>query len=80
MQSNRVKKLLKLAAVAAALVSGLWHSDFRGTSAAEPQDQRRRFEIVGVDAPLDQRAGSDDGAAFVIHLTGDTHGGLEPCG
>jgi hypothetical protein len=44
------------------------------------QQPRRRVEIIGVSVPAAERAGADDGAAFAIHFTGDTHGSLQPCG
>jgi hypothetical protein len=42
--------------------------------------QRPPLEIAGYQATMDERLGKDDGAAFVIHFTGDIHGTLEPCG
>jgi len=40
----------------------------------------RLFEIAGMNIPLEQRVGIDDGAAFVVHFAGDTRGSLDPCG
>ena len=55
-----------------------------GASAAQdqasPADAQRRFEIVGLGTPLNERPGKDDGASFVVHFVGDIHGSLEPCG
>jgi hypothetical protein len=45
------------------------------------QDQPRKpLELVGINAPLETRAGVDDGAAFAVQFGGSTHGSLEPCG
>lgn len=45
------------------------------------QDQSARlFEITGMDVPLEKRVGVDDGAAFVVHFSGDTRGSLDTCG
>ena len=52
-----------------------------GQTAAGNQEQPRRpLEFVPVSAPLETRAGTDDGAAFAIQFMGSTHGSLEPCG
>jgi hypothetical protein len=40
----------------------------------------RLFEIAGMNMPLEQRIGVDDGAVFVVHFAGDTHGSLDVCG
>lgn len=47
---------------------------------ARPDNVQRRFEMVGLGTPLNERPGKDDGASFVIHFVGDIHGSLEPCG
>ena len=44
------------------------------------QEDRSRLEIVGQQVPANERVGSDDGASFVLHFTGEIHGSLEPCG
>jgi hypothetical protein len=40
----------------------------------------RLFEIAGMNVPFEQRVGVDDGADFVVHFVGDTHGSLDVCG
>lgn len=40
----------------------------------------RLFEIAGMDMQLEKRVGVDDGAAFVVHFSGDTRGSLDTCG
>jgi hypothetical protein len=40
----------------------------------------RLFEFAGMDMPLEKRVGVDDGAAFVVHFSGDTRGSLDSCG
>ena len=53
----------------------------RSGHARSGQEQpRRALEFVPVSAPLETRAGTDDGAAFAIQFMGSTHGSLEPCG
>ncbi len=42
--------------------------------------ERPKVEIIGFSTPLSERLGADDGAALVVHFSGDTHGSLEPCG
>ena len=69
---------VKLVAVLVICGAGLF-AEFRATGGAEAQTQRS-FELVGVDVPLEKRVGVDDGAAFVIHFGGDTHGNLDTCG
>jgi hypothetical protein len=51
----------------------------RTTTAAQEQPARL-FEIVGMSVPFEQRVGVDDGAAFVVHFSGDTRGTLDTCG
>jgi hypothetical protein len=51
------------------------------TSTAGAQGQPARlFEIAGMNMPLLERVGVDDGAAFVVHFAGDTRGSLDVCG
>jgi hypothetical protein len=40
----------------------------------------RLFEIAGIELPFEKRVGVDDGAAFVVHFSGDTRGSLDTCG
>ena len=39
-----------------------------------------RLELVGMQATMAERLGTDDGMSFAIHFGGETHGSLEPCG
>ncbi|MGA9774038.1 MAG: hypothetical protein WBV94_33715 [Blastocatellia bacterium] len=67
--------LISVAAVICSCLPG------QQTRAGVGQDQpRKQLEFVGVNAPLETRAGVDDGAAFAVQFGGSTHGGLEPCG
>ncbi len=50
------------------------------TATATQDRPARLFEFVGMDVPLEKRFAPDDGAAFVIHFAGDTHGSLDTCG
>ena len=40
----------------------------------------RLFEIAGMNVPFEQRVGVDDGAALIVHFSGDTKGSLDVCG
>ena len=71
----RLLKLIAISSVAALAVFAQVHS----TVAAQEQPGRL-FELVGMNVPLEQRVGVDDGAAFVVHFSGDTHGNLDTCG
>ena len=78
MQRQKRLTLLKLAAiVSVATIAAAIH--LHKTAAAQDQPGRL-FEIVGMSVPLEQRIGVDDGAAFVVHFSGDTHGTLDACG
>ena len=81
MQSGKRLKRIKLVLVSiVACITG-WSLSSQGISSSVPQQEdRNRFEIVGQDTPTDDRFGADDGAAFILHFTGDIHGSLEPCG
>jgi hypothetical protein len=78
MQKQIRLNLLKLAAIVllATLVAAL-HVQMNAAAQDQPG---RLFEIAGMTMPLEQRIGSDDGAAFVVHFSGDTRGVLEACG
>ena len=81
MHSRKRLKPIKLILVSVvACISG-WCLPLQGISSSiSQQEDRSRFEIVGQDTPTDARFGADDGAAFILHFTGDIHGSLEPCG
>jgi hypothetical protein len=81
MQNQKMNKRIKLIAVAmlSAFASYLLPWPDTGASAAQ-QRQYARPEIIGQETPYNERFGSDDGAAFAIHFSGDIHGNLEPCG
>jgi len=71
------RSILKLITTSAAVLALL----FNLRSAASSQDQSGRlFEMAGMTLPLEQRIGVDDGAAFVVHFSGDTRGTLDACG
>jgi hypothetical protein len=81
MQKQNTIKRIKL--VAAAIIMVSFFTCFRAgqTAASGEQEQpRRALELVPTTAPLETRAGTDDGAAFAIQFFGSTHGNLEPCG
>jgi hypothetical protein len=71
----RQLKLVVIFSVAAFGVCAQVHR----TVAAQEQPGRL-FELVGITVPLEQRVGVDDGAAFVVHFSGDTRGSLDTCG
>ena len=70
-------RLLKLAAIVSVAVLAVF-AQFQTVAAQDPSG--RLFELVGMTVPLEQRVGIDDGAAFVVHFSGDTHGNLDTCG
>ena len=77
MQRQQTVVLLKVVTISIAALAFL----FNVRGAASPQDQSGRlFELVGMTLPLEQRVGVDDGAAFVVHFSGDTRGTLDTCG
>jgi hypothetical protein len=81
-QSHRITRLLKIAALALVGLLGAY-SPWSNAGAGQtdrPQQPVNRVEIVGEQIPMDQRTGSDDGAVFAVHFSGETHGVLEPCG
>lgn len=77
MHEQQRSTLPKLITISIAALAFLF--DMRG--AAGSQDQSGRlFEMAGMTLPLEQRVGVDDGAAFVVHFSGDTRGTLDACG
>ena len=73
MQKRNTIKRIKLVIVAFITIAAF--------AVVRAQEQpRRALELVPVTAPLETRAGTDDGAAFAIRFIGSTHGSLEPCG
>ncbi|MEW6212749.1 MAG: hypothetical protein AB1631_30770 [Acidobacteriota bacterium] len=73
--TNTIKRA-KLAAAILAL-SAFCFTSWRGSA---QETEHPRPEIIGIGAGMNERIGADDGAALVIHFSGDIHGGLEPCG
>jgi hypothetical protein len=81
MQKLNTIKRVKLAAVAfATVISFACLRSGQAAANREQEQPRRPLEFVPVTAPLETRAGTDDGAAFAIQFIGSTHGSLEPCG
>jgi hypothetical protein len=79
-KQNRVKQLkITIILLIAAFACSYLGWEQTSASISGPQSQRR-FEIVGIDTPLAERTGTDDGAAFALHFIGNTHGSLDPCG
>jgi hypothetical protein len=77
---NRTTRIgLKLGVTLSAGVLAVFLSFDRSRTAAQDQGARS-FEMVGVNVPFEKRIGADDGAVFVVHFMGDTHGSLDPCG
>jgi hypothetical protein len=71
----RLVKIVAVFSVAALAVFAQFHK-----SVAAQEQPGRLFELVGMTVPLEQRVGNDDGVAFVVHFSGDTHGNLDTCG
>ena len=80
MQKRNTLKRIKLVIVAFITIAAF--AGMRAGSAADTEQEqpRRALELVPSTAPLETRAGTDDGAAFAIQFIGSTHGSLEPCG
>lgn len=77
MQNQKRIKGLKLVAIL--LAAGVFSEHMQAIVGAQGKPPRL-FEIAGMSVPLEQRIGVDDGAAFVVHFAGDTHGTLDACG
>jgi hypothetical protein len=77
---NGIKRIKLIVMICAAIFVGT--SLFgRQTPASAAQEQpHRALEFVPTGAPMETRAGVDDGAAFAVHFFGSTHGSLETCG
>lgn len=80
MQKLNIITRIKLIVVAFLAVVSLVGMRSGQTAAGVQEQPRRPLEFVPVTAPLEGRAGTDDGAAFAIQFIGSTHGSLEPCG
>lgn len=80
MHNRNAIRRTKIAVMLLVVSFACWNAASRQTAATVTGEPQRRFEIVGMDTPAADRAGTDDGAAFVIHFFGNTHGSLEPCG
>ncbi len=80
MQKLNIITRIKLIVVAFLAVVSLVGMRSGQTAASGQEQPRRPLEFVPVSAPLEGRAGTDDGAAFAIQFIGSTHGSLEPCG
>lgn len=71
-------KLIVMICAAAFVSSGLFGQPPPASAAQE--QPRRALEFVAAGAPMETRAGVDDGAAFAVHFFGSTRGTLETCG
>ena len=81
MQKQFTMKRIKLAAVFFIVAACFICLRSGQTAGSGEQDQPRRpLEFVPTTAPLEVRAGTDDGAVLAIQFTGSIHGVLEPCG
>lgn len=80
MQNQRAIKKIKIAVTLFAAVLICSPLAWRAAQAAAQEQLPSRIEVVGVSVPFADRMGVDDGAAFVVHFIGGTHGSLEPCG
>lgn len=78
MQNQNTIKGLKLVAIL--LAAGVAFLAHMQTIVGAQNQPVRLFEIAGMNMPLEQRVGVDDGAAFVVHFAGDTRGSLDVCG
>jgi hypothetical protein len=74
---SQIKWLKLVAILFAAVLTFVVHL---GNISAAQDPTARLFEIVGMNTPLEQRVGADDGAVFAVHFSGDTRGNLDTCG
>ena len=80
MQKRNTLKRIKLVIVAFITIAAFAGMRAGRAAGTEQEPPRRALELVPSTAPLETRAGTDDGAAFAIQFIGSTHGSLEPCG
>ncbi len=80
MQKRNTIKRIKLFIVAFLTIAAFAASRAGRAAGTEQEQPRRALELVPSTAPLETRAGTDDGAAFAIQFIGSMHGSLEPCG
>ena len=80
MQKRNTIKRIKLVIVAVMTIAAFAAVRAGRAAGTEQEQPRRALELVPNTAPLETRAGTDDGAAFAIQFIGSTHGSLEPCG
>lgn len=74
---KRIKLVVTLLAAILICSAPAWEAVRAAIAQEQPQN---RIEVIGVSIPFADRMGVDDGAAFVVHFIGGTHGSLEPCG
>lgn len=79
MQKQESTKSLKLVVVLV-ICGVVLSAGFQKSAGAGQGQPARSFELIGMEVPLEKRVGVDDGAAFVVHFGGDTHGNLDTCG
>lgn len=76
-------KIAKLSAIAfsVAFVLSLSHLGTAVvTRAADQAQEQSQIDVLGRGTTMAERVGTDDGATFVIHFSGDMHGNLDSCG
>ena len=79
MQNRDNIKNIKLVAVLLMIgVAVAGHT--QGSQGATQEQSARLFEFAGMSMPFEKRIGVDDGAAFVVHFSGDSRGSLDTCG
>lgn len=77
---NTIKRVQFAIVVFATLAAYVCLRSGQAAASGEQEQPRRPLEFVPSTAPLEGRAGTDDGAAFAIQFVGSLHGSLEPCG
>ncbi|HWP45121.1 MAG TPA: hypothetical protein VNO14_17905 [Blastocatellia bacterium] len=81
MRTDQPSRWIKLVVLAVAMAFAGWQlvAEVEGAYSIG-QSAADRPEIVGVGATMSERLGDDDNPSLVVHLSGDIHGSLEPCG
>jgi hypothetical protein len=78
MRNQNPSRLIKIAAI---LLFAVPFFPWSKASAQQNQGpQQDALDVLGYQSTLQEKLGRDDGASFIIHFGGDTHGNLDACG
>ena len=77
---NGIKRIKLIVLICVLALAGVGLCGQPKLTHAAQEQPRRALEFVPINAPLDARAGVDDGAMLAVHFFGSTRGTLETCG